>query len=178
MLHLRATEVSRRRRANRSLLPGRSSPKTSASTCVPWFPGEQSRQGLYRIHREDHRPVMDNRLRFATQPPSPSATPDRRGSGFSQRLWATYDSTDTTDLERSALAALCCANIAPVAACQLVGASTDPDGGWHTEACHPVQRVASNLCFDLLAGQSSGEESPSDDGFIPIHCSLNKASSV
>ena len=73
---------------------------------------------------------------------------------------------------------LCCANIAPVAACQPVEASTDPDGGWHTEACYPVQRVASNLCFDLLAGQSPGEESLSNDGFIPIHCGLNKASSV
>ena len=49
--------------------------------------------------------------------------------------------------------ALCCTNIVPVAACQLVEASTDPDGGWHTEACHPVQHVASNLCFDLLTGQ-------------------------
>jgi hypothetical protein len=50
--------------------------------------------------------------------------------------------------------ALCCANTAPPAACPLAESSTDPDGGWHTKACHPVQRVASNLCFDLLAGQS------------------------
>jgi hypothetical protein len=49
---------------------------------------------------------------------------------------------------------LCCTNIAPPAVCPLVDSSTDPDGGWHTKACHPVQRVASDLCFDLLAGQS------------------------
>ena len=29
--------------------------------------------------------------------------------------------------------ALCCANIAPAAACQLVEASTDPDNGWQTK---------------------------------------------
>ena len=63
-------------------------------------------------------------------------------------------------------------------ACQLVEASTDPRGGWHTNACHPVQHVASNLCFDLLTGQSPGEESPPNDGFVPIHRSLNEASSV
>ena len=73
---------------------------------------------------------------------------------------------------------LCCANIAPPAACQLVESSTDPDGGWHTKACHPVQCVASNLCFDLLTGQSPGEKSPSNDGFVPIHRSLNEASTV
>ena len=73
---------------------------------------------------------------------------------------------------------LCCANIAPVAACQQVEASSDPDCGWHTEACHPVQRVAPDLCFNSLAGQSPGEESPSNDGFVPIHRSLNEASSV
>ena len=50
--------------------------------------------------------------------------------------------------------ALCCANIAPPAAYQLIESSTDPDGGWHTKACHPVQRVASNLCFDPLTGQN------------------------
>ena len=55
---------------------------------------------------------------------------------------------------RFATRALCCANIAPPAACQLVESSTDPDGGWHTKACHPVQRVASNLCFDPLTGQN------------------------
>jgi hypothetical protein len=71
-----------------------------------------------------------------------------------------------------------CANIALAAACQLVEASTDPNGGWHTEACHPVQHVASNFCFDLLTGQSPGEESPSNDGFVPIHRSLNETSSV
>ena len=63
-------------------------------------------------------------------------------------------------------------------ACQLVEASTDPRGGWHTNACHPVQHVASNLCFDLLTGQSPGEESPPNDGFVPIHRSLNEALSV
>jgi hypothetical protein len=42
-------------------------------------------------------------------------------------------------------------------ACQLIEASTDLDDGWHTEACHPVQRVASDLCFDLLTGQIPGE---------------------
>jgi hypothetical protein len=73
---------------------------------------------------------------------------------------------------------LCCANIAPVATCQLVEASTDPDGGWHTEACHPVQHVASNFCLDLLTGQGPGEKSPSNDGFVPINRSLNEASSV
>ena len=61
---------------------------------------------------------------------------------------------------------LCCANIVPVAACQLVEASIDPNCGWHTEACHAVQNVASNFCFDLLTGQSPGEESPSNDGFV------------
>ena len=74
--------------------------------------------------------------------------------------------------------ALCCANIAPAVACQPVEASTDPDGCWHTEACHPIQHIASNLCFDLLTGQSPGEESPSNDGFVSIHCSLNEASPV
>jgi hypothetical protein len=73
---------------------------------------------------------------------------------------------------------LCCANIAPVAVCQVIEASTDPDGGWHTEACHPVQRVASNLCFNLLTGQILAKESPSNDRFVPIHCSLDKASGV
>ena len=63
-------------------------------------------------------------------------------------------------------------------ACPLVEASTDPDGGWHTKACHPIQHVASNLCFDLLTGQSPGEELPSNDGFVPIHRSLNEASPV
>jgi hypothetical protein len=72
--------------------------------------------------------------------------------------------------------ALCCANIGPLAACRLVESSNDLDGGWHTKACHPVQRVASNLCFDLLTGQSPGEESPSNDGFVPIHRGLNEAS--
>ena len=47
---------------------------------------------------------------------------------------------------------LCCADIAPPAVCQLAESLTDPDGGWHTKAYHPVQRVASNLCFDLLTG--------------------------
>jgi hypothetical protein len=66
-----------------------------------------------------------------------------------------------------------------VGAYQLVEASTDPDGGWHTEACHAVQHVAANFfCFDLLTGQSPGQESPSNDGFVPIHRSLNEASSV
>ena len=74
--------------------------------------------------------------------------------------------------------ALCCANIAPAATCPPVEASPNPDGGWHTNACHPVQHVASNLCFDLLTGQSPGEESPPNDGFVPIHRSLNEASSV
>ena len=73
---------------------------------------------------------------------------------------------------------LCCANIAPAVACQPVEASTDPDGCWHSEACHPIQHIASNLCFDLLTGQSPGEESPSNDGFVSIHCSLNEASPV
>ena len=73
---------------------------------------------------------------------------------------------------------LCCANIAPAVACQPAEASTDPDGCWHTEACHPIQHIASNLCFDLLTGQSPGEESPSNDGFVSIHCSLNEASPV
>ena len=73
---------------------------------------------------------------------------------------------------------LCCTNIAPAAACRLVEASIDPDGDWHTKACHPVQHVASNLCFYLLTGQSPGEESPSNDGFVAIHRSLNKASPV
>ena len=41
-----------------------------------------------------------------------------------------------------------------------------------------VTGVASNLCFDLLTGQSPGEESPPNDGFVPIHRSLNEASSV
>jgi hypothetical protein len=58
-------------------------------------------------------------------------------------------------------------------ACQLVEASTDPDGGWHTEACHPVQHVASNFCLDLLTGQSPGEKSPFNYGFVPINRSLN-----
>ena len=49
---------------------------------------------------------------------------------------------------------LCCVKIAPLAACQLVESSTDPDGGWHTKAHHPIQRVASNLCFDPLTGQN------------------------
>ena len=62
--------------------------------------------------------------------------------------------------------------------CPLVEASTDPDGGWHPEACHPVQRVASNLCCDLLTEQSPGEESTSNDGFAPIHRSLDAASWV
>ena len=44
---------------------------------------------------------------------------------------------------------LCCTAIELAAACQLVEASTDPDGGWHTEARHPVQHVASDFCFDL-----------------------------
>ena len=76
---------------------------------------------------------------------------------------------------RSGANQLCCAHIAPVAACQLIEASTN---GWHTEACHPVKRVASNLCFNLLTGQSPAKESPSNDRFVPRHCSLNKASSV
>ncbi len=59
-----------------------------------------------------------------------------------------------------------------------VEASPDPDGCWHIEACHPVQHIASKLCFDLLTGQSPGEESPSNDGFVPIHCGLNEASPV
>ena len=45
-----------------------------------------------------------------------------------------------------------------VGAYQLVEASTDPDGGWHTKACNPVQHVAANFCFDLLTGQTPGEE--------------------
>ena len=73
---------------------------------------------------------------------------------------------------------LCCANIAPAVACQPVEGSTDPDGCWHTEACHPIQHIASNHCFDLLTGQSPGEGSPSNDGFVSIHCSLNEASPV
>jgi hypothetical protein len=55
-----------------------------------------------------------------------------------------------------------------VGAYQLAEASTDPDGGYHTEACHAVQHVAANFCFDLLTGQRPGEESPSNDGFVPI----------
>ena len=49
--------------------------------------------------------------------------------------------------------------IAPAVACQPVEASTDPDGCWHAEACHPIQHIASNLCLDLLTGQSPGEAS-------------------
>jgi hypothetical protein len=71
----------------------------------------------------------------------------------------------------------CHANIALAAACQPVEASTVPDGNWHTRACHPVQHFASNLCFGVLAGQCPGEESPSNNGFVPIHYSF-KASSV
>jgi hypothetical protein len=47
-----------------------------------------------------------------------------------------------------------------VGAYQLVEASTDPDGGWHTEACHAVQHVASNFCFDLLTGICDCAASP------------------
>jgi hypothetical protein len=60
----------------------------------------------------------------------------------------------------------------------LVEASTDPDAGWHTEARHPVQHVASDFRFDLLTGQSPGVESLSNDGFVSIHRSLNETSSV
>ena len=56
--------------------------------------------------------------------------------------------------------------------------STDPNGGRHTKACHPVQRVASNPCFDPLTGQSPGEESPSNDGFVPVHRGLNETPPV
>ena len=38
---------------------------------------------------------------------------------------------------------LCCVNIALPAAYQLAESSTNSDGGWHTKACHPVQRIAS-----------------------------------
>ena len=73
-------------------------------------------------------------------------------------LAASVDDLDLEPVDRQCVAAvaqpLCCANIAPPAACQLVESSTDPDGGWHTKACHPVQRVASKLCFDLLTGQN------------------------
>ena len=62
--------------------------------------------------------------------------------------------------------------------CPPVEASPNPDGGWHAKACHPVQHVASNLCFDLLTGQSPGEESTANDGFVPIHRGLNEASPV
>ena len=86
--------------------------------------------------------------------------------------WSTVTPSNDRD-------SLCCANIAPAVACQPVEGSTDPDGCWHTEACHPeFSTFASNLCFDLLTGQSPGERSPSNDGFVSIHCSLNEASPV
>jgi hypothetical protein len=90
-------------------------------------------------------------------------------------------SPPSIDAERRQLTVMFCDLVGALlrgGACPLVEASTDPDGGWHTKACHPVQHVASNLCFDLLTGQSPGEESPSNDGFVPIHCSLNEASPV
>src|SRR5271165_1464011 len=110
--------------------------------------------------------------------------PGHHGRGpLRSRLWQPSPDGGPTAHHKSAIRtigenALCCANIAPAAACQLVESSTKPDGGGHTKACHPVQHVASNLCFNLLTGQSPGEESPSNDGFVSIHRGLNEASPV
>ena len=102
---------------------------------------------------------------------------DVNGEVFAYPPSATFAFLIDTEF-KSTIDALCCANIAPLAACQLVESSTDPDGGWHTKAHHPIQRVASNLCFDPLSGQNPSVETPANGGFVPIHRGLNEASPV
>jgi hypothetical protein len=44
--------------------------------------------------------------------------------------------------------------------------------------CHPVQRVASNLCFNPPTAQNPSVQTRAIDGFVPIHRGLNEASPV
>lgn len=55
--------------------------------------------------------------------------------------------------------------------------SLDANGNWHTEARHPVEDIASDLCLGPLIGQSPGVKTTADDGLVSILRRFDQAAS-
>jgi hypothetical protein len=53
--------------------------------------------------------------------------------------------------------------------------SPPPNGDWHTQTCHSIEHIASDLGFGALIEQTPSAKSSANDGLVAVDCCLNQA---
>ena len=53
-----------------------------------------------------------------------------------------------------------------------------PNRDWHTQTCHSIERIASDLCFCTLIEQTPSMKSSANDGLVAIDRCLNQTPSI
>src|SRR5262245_17959657 len=56
--------------------------------------------------------------------------------------------------------------------------SPRPNGGRHTQTCHSIERIASDLGFGALIGQTPSTETSANDGLVAIYRCLDQTPSI
>jgi len=56
--------------------------------------------------------------------------------------------------------------------------SPPPNGDRHTQTCHSIEHIASDLRLGAVTEQTPSAKSSTDDGLVAVHCCLDQAPSI